>query len=189
MRAYCRIASVHELLILTNVRRVLKKCASFNLVCAFFFFFFLFFMLFFFIWFCVFGINNALVAFHTIVLLRRFLFLFLVLVAVFIWRFYPRKRFEAAVPSAARRFSERSIAHAYDYVVVGSGPSACALVARLASKKLPDGAAPTILMLEAGADSRHHGSAKQKKKKEKELVFDTCSLKRMHARPTVGAMC
>jgi choline dehydrogenase len=51
------------------------------------------------------------------------------------------------------------MAEAYDFVVVGSGPAACALVARLARQKKG-----SILMLEAGADLRTAETARVPKK-------------------------
>jgi choline dehydrogenase len=104
------------------------------------------------------------------------LFLFVVLVLALLWRFFPRRRVAETVPSASRRFSERALASSYDYVVVGSGPAACALVARLAAKTLPSGSAPSIIVIEAGSDLRHHddgerGKRKKKKKKKKSLRF------------------
>lgn len=62
--------------------------------------------------------------------------------------------------SPTRRFSERGLAPEYDVIVVGTGPAGCALVARLAQKRLPSGEAPSILMLEAGADQREHDDSR-----------------------------
>ena len=61
-------------------------------------------------------------------------------------------RFSAKKVLPSRRFSERGVRHAYDYVVVGSGPGACALVARLASHRI-EGEPASILMLEVGRES------------------------------------
>ncbi len=70
------------------------------------------------------------------------------------WVFFPRERPHLARrPNPARQFTEVGVnGKTFDYVVVGSGPAACALVARLALAK------PNIsmVMLEAGSDHRTH---------------------------------
>jgi choline dehydrogenase len=79
--------------------------------------------------------------------------LVLLLVAYVLWKlFFPRER-HAPVPSPTRRFSEVGVTQdVYDYVVVGTGPAACALVHRLVTAK-PEA---RVVMLEAGGDLREH---------------------------------